>query len=333
MNVGPVIESLLRGEDLSSDTAGEVMSAFMDGEASDAEVAGFLVALRSKGATGPELAAFARAMRQRAVTLPHGHANLVDTCGTGGGIPSFNISTAAAIVASAAGATVAKHGNRAMSSKCGSADVLEALGATLTNDSDRLCTLLDEVGLAFFFAPSHHPAMRHVGPVRKQLGIRTVFNQLGPLANPAGAKRQVIGIYDPKMGPAMAEAAAELGGEKVWVVHGEDGLDEVSPCAPTRVWEAGRSFLVPMSEFGMASVDPAALTPGESAGENAEILREAISDPHSLRSMAIRPSAATALYVAGVAASLAEGAKIAMDAISTGAAAAKLEQFVEATRV
>lgn len=308
------------------------MSAFMDGEATDAEIAGFLVALRFKGVSGAELASFARAMRFRAITLPHRHPNLVDTCGTGGGIPSFNVSTAAAIVASAAGATVAKHGNRAMSSKCGSADVLEALGVTLTEDRDRLAKLLDELDLAFFFAPSHHPAMRHVGSVRKQLGIRTVFNQLGPLANPAGATRQVIGVYDPRLAPAMAQAAVELGGAKVWIVHGDDGLDEVSPCAPTRVWEGDRSFVLTMSEFGLDPLSASTLTPGDTPEENAAILREAITDSASQRCAAIVPSVATALFVAGVVDSLAEGAHRALTTVASGAAVAKLHAFVEATR-
>lgn len=308
------------------------MSAFMDGQASDAEIAGFLVALRSKGPTGGELAAFSRAMRARAVCVQTDFKDLVDTCGTGGGIPSFNISTAAAIVAASAGAKVAKHGNRAVSSACGSADVLEALGVRLSDDPVQLCHLLETIGLAFFFAPSHHPAMRHVGPVRKQLGIRTVFNQLGPLANPAGAKRQVIGVYDPGMGPAMATAAAELGASKVWVVHGEDGLDEVSPCAPTRVWEEGGSFLMLVSEFEMAPVSESALSPGATPAENATILREAISDSKSSRSAAIVPSAATALYISGVAKDVQIGASLAREAISSGKAMAKLDAFIEASK-
>lgn len=331
MHLGPILEDILAGRELSSETAVAVMGSMMDGEASDVEIAAILVALRAKGVTGPELAAFVRVMRSRAVLVPIELPGLVDTCGTGGGIPSFNISTAAAFVAAAAGVPIAKHGNRAMSSRCGSADVLEALGSRLTDDPNRLCKLVQDVGLAFLFAPSHHPAMRHVGPVRKALGVRTVMNQLGPLSNPAGARRQVIGVYDPGIASAMAHAAVELGCERVWVAHGADGLDEISPCAPTHVWEGDRTSLVEPSDFGMDPLPREALAPGETVDENAAILREAITEPRSPRSLAIVPSAATAIYLGGLASTLLESANIARTAIADGAAIDRLERFVEAT--
>lgn len=331
MHLGPILEDILAGRELSSETAGAVMGSMMDGEASDVEIAAILVALRAKGVTGPELAAFVRVMRSRAVLVPIDLPGLVDTCGTGGGIPSFNISTAAAFVAAAAGVPIAKHGNRAMSSRCGSADVLEALGAKLTDDPTTLCALVKDVGLAFLFAPSHHPAMRHVGPVRKALGVRTVMNQLGPLSNPAGARRQVIGVYDPGIAPAMAHAAVELGCERVWVVHGADGLDEVSPCAPTHVWEGNRTLLVEPSDFGMEPLSPDALAPGQTVDDNAALLREAVSNVNSPRSLAIVPSAATAIHLGGVASTLSEAANIARDAIASGIALDRLQRFVEAT--
>ncbi len=332
MDLGTVIESLVRREDLTPVTAAEVMGALMDGQVSEVQIAGFLIAMRAKGAKGPELAAFASAMRIRAVPLPSPPENLVDTCGTGGGIPSFNISTAAAIVASAAGAKVAKHGNRAMSSQCGSADVLEALGVTLISDPVRLSDILHEVGLAFMFAPMHHPAMKHVGPVRKALGVRTVFNQLGPLLNPAGASAQIIGVYDPALGSPMAEASGLLGTKRFWIVHGSDGMDELSPCAPSTLWEAGGERTVSPNDFGVASVYAEALAPGDTVEQNATILREAISDVQSKRASAILPSSAAAIYLAGLTSSLIEAADLAREAIRSGAAFAKLEQLVEATK-
>lgn len=331
MQLGPILESLLRGDELTPDTAGEIMGALMDGEATEVQISSFLVAMRAKGATGRELAAFASAMRERALHLTTRHDDLVDTCGTGGGIPSFNLSTAAAFVACAAGARVAKHGNRAMSSKCGSADVIETLGAKLTDDPPSLVRLLETVKIAFLFAQTHHPAMRHVGPVRKALGIRTVFNQIGPLANPAGAKRQVIGVYDESIGPAMAAAAMELGNERVWVVRGRDGLDEISPHSPTTVWDGDREFLVSPDDFGLDAVPEEALLPGETLQENASILREAISDTTSMRFAAILPSSAAVLHIAGVAGNLRQGADMVRKAVASGAARAKLEEFVGAT--
>jgi anthranilate phosphoribosyltransferase len=335
MNVGPVIDQLLSGVDLDSMQAQDVMAFLISGEASEAQIAGILVALKSKGASGGELAAFARAMRASALTLDHDFPQLIDTCGTGGGIPSFNISTATAVLIAAAGGRVAKHGNRGVTSSCGSVDVLEALGAKIELDPAQNIRNLGEVGLAFLFAPTHHAAMRHVGPTRRALATRTVFNQLGPLANPAGANRQLIGVYDPSLLAPMAEALAALGCERGLVVHGANGMDEVSPCGPTLAFRVWRGMTEPvtleLSEFGLEAVSPEALLPGETAAENAAILREAISEVGSPRCAAVLPSAAAALWLAGLAEVPAVGVELARELIASGAATRKLDEFIEAT--
>lgn len=331
-----VLERLVTGHDLADEEAEAAMSALMQGTASDVEIASFLTALRAKGVTGAELATFARVMQEHAVRLEHDLADVLDTCGTGGGAPSFNLSTGAAIVAAAAGARVAKHGNRAMTSRCGSADVLEALGMTITAPLDVWREALAEHGIAFLFAPQHHPAMRFVGPVRKALGIRTVFNQLGPLSNPARARRQIIGVYDNALLQPMAEAAHRLGIERAWIVRGEDGLDEVSPCGPTQVAEVGSDGVtmrrVSPEDFGLSSITADALAPGETPEENAQILTEALTQPNSPRAAALMTSAAAALWVAGRAGSLPEAAQLAGHAIASGAAWAKVAALREVTR-
>lgn len=336
MNVGPVIEQLLNHVDLSPEQAEELMDFMISGSAPEAQIAGILIALKSKGATGKELAAFTRAMKTVAVTLPHQMPQVIDTCGTGGGIPSFNISTATAILIAAAGGKVAKHGNRGVTSACGSVDVLEALGAKIELPAERNAELLQEVGLAFLFAPAHHAAMRHVGPTRRALGTRTVFNQLGPLANPAGANRQLIGVYSPDLLEPMAHALNELGCERGLVVHGADGMDEVSPCGPTYAWRVWRNTVEPMtielSTLGLEPCDPSVLAPGEDAAANAAILREAISVVDSPRCAAILPSAGIALWLGGLADLPASGVDLARTLVSSGQASRKLEEFVEATQ-
>lgn len=331
-----VLERLVGGEDLTSEEAAWAMQSLMQGTSSDVEIAAFLTALRAKGATGAELATFAQVMQSHAVSLDHGLGDILDTCGTGGGSPSFNLSTGAAIVASAAGATVAKHGNRAMTSRCGSADVLEALGVNVSAPHEVWMRTLRELQVAFLFAPLHHPAMRHVGPVRKSLPIRTVFNQLGPLANPAKATRQIIGVYDEALLKPMAEAVQALGIARAWIVRGQDGLDEISPCAPTRVAEVSSTgiheFTVNPADFGLHPIDLGALTPGETPADNATILAEALTDAESPRSRAILPGAAAALYISEVAASLPEAAKLARSVIAEGGAARQLDALREATR-
>jgi anthranilate phosphoribosyltransferase len=326
-----LLERLIEGADLTRREANEAMRSLMSGAFEDAQIGGFLVAMRIKGANAEELAGFAEVMREHATGLGSQHPTLVDTCGTGGGPATFNLSTGAAIVAAAAGAKVAKHGNRAVTSKCGSADVLEALGVGLGSDPEQLLKTLDEVGIVFLFAPNHHPAMRHVGPARKALGVRTVFNQLGPLANPAGARRQLIGVFDPAMVRPMAEALALLGAERAFVVHGDLGMDEVSPCGKTLVaelvgGEVRDSVLTPRS-FGLEPVPFEALAAGDDPKTNAKVLKEALSKPDSPRAAALLPNASVALLLAGVATDLQDGAAKAREAIRSGAAMKTLKEL------
>lgn len=328
-----VLGGLIQGRDLAREEAGALMSLLMSGTLHDAQIGGILVALAIKGVRPAELAGFAHAMRESAAGLDLQEPRLVDTCGTGGGSPSFNLSTGAAIVAAAAGAKVAKHGNRAVTSRCGSADVLEALGVNLAHD--RLPEVFRSTGLVFMFAPLHHVAMKHVGPARRALGVRTVFNQLGPLANPAGARRQVVGVFSDDLVRPMAEALSLLGAEYALVVNGVDGLDEVSPVAPThyamvRQGTVAEGKFVP-EDFDMHAIPASALQPGSTAGENAEILREALSQPGSPRSAALVPNAAVALMLAGIAGDTFEGARMARAAIDEGRAAQTLERLVQAT--
>lgn len=319
-----VLSHVIRGAALSEDQAKWLMNAMMTGALHDAQIGGILVALSKKGVAGEELADLARALTSHSVRLELNEPNLVDTCGTGGGSPTFNISTGAAFVAAAAGAKIAKHGNRGMTSGCGSADVLEALGIAFTGDVDTLTRRFGTLGLVFLFAPHHHPAMRHVGPSRKALGIRTVFNLLGPLANPAGAQYQVIGVFAREMVEPVGRALALLGCRRGFVVHGEDGLDEVSPCAPTAFVRAenGEVFegVLNVSDFGLEPLPASAIRGGASADENAQILVEALSKPDSKRALALVPTAGLALWLGGKADTLKEGAALALETISSGAA-------------
>src|SRR5213079_1443562 len=233
------------GHDLSREEARETMNAIMVGDATQAQIAGFLIALRVKGETADEIAGCAEAMREHALAVRPTRDDLVDTAGTGGdGAGTLNISTAAALVAAAAGAAVAKHGNRAVSSASGSADVLEALGFELELPPERIARSIDELGFGFLFAPAHHPAMRHAAPVRRELATRTVFNVLGPLTNPAGARAQVVGVFAPDLVPTIAHVLAQLGSEHAFVVHGAAGIDELSPAGPNLVAEVVRGQVI-----------------------------------------------------------------------------------------
>ncbi len=236
------IDRLAGGQDLAADEAAKVLREVMEGNSSEAETAAFLVALRTKGETVQEIAGLAATMRELALPVKV-RGDLVDTAGTGGGRPTFNVSTTAAFIAAGAGCRVAKHGNRSATSQCGSADVLEALGARIDLEPDDVAACIEEVGFGFMFAPKHHSAMKHVVPVRKALGVRTIFNFLGPLTNPAGAKRQVIGVSDPTKLETLASALAELGTESALVVSSADGLDEFSVSGTTRVVELGNGEL------------------------------------------------------------------------------------------
>jgi anthranilate phosphoribosyltransferase len=324
---------LLLGNSLSQEQARDLMLYLTSGEATEAQAGAAMAALRIKGATAIELAGFAGVMRDNSVGPAHRHEDLVDTCGTGGGVPSFNISTASSFVAAAAGVRIAKHGNRGVTSAYGSADVLETLGAKIQTDWDVLLRMLEKTGIGFMFAPAHHPAMRHVGKARKELGFRTVFNQLGPLANPAGAKRQLIGVYDHKLAFPMAEALMLLGTQRALVAHGEDGLDEISPVTRTRfalLWdgELSEGILSP-SGFGLEPVSSASIQPGNSAQENADLLLKAITDVDCERCTAILPSAACAIWIAGLAPERRSATAMAREAVFSGGARQKLDEFVE----
>lgn len=314
----------------------EVMRGILSGEATAAQIGGFLVALRAKGETVQEVVAAARVLRELVTHVNVRCDALVDTCGTGGdGTHTFNISTAAAFVAAAAGARVAKHGNRSVSSRCGSADVLEAAGVNLTLTAEQVKDCIEQVGLGFLYAQNHHGAMRHVAGPRRELGIRTIFNLLGPLTNPAGAVNQVVGVFSPAWVEPLAEALRELGCRHALVVHAEDGLDEISIGAPTRVAElrGGRiqmQVLTP-ERFGLTR-EPLSWLVVDSAEESASMIRGVLEGlPGAARDVVLL-NAGAALYVAGVTASLESGVEKAAQAIDTGAARAKLDELVDFSR-
>ena len=327
---------LLDGHDLSREEARGVMSSIMNGEATHAQIAGFLIALRAKGETADEIAGCAEAMREQALPVRPRRNDLVDTAGTGGdGARTINISTAAALVAAAAGAGVAKHGNRAVSSACGSADVLEALGFDLDLTAERVAQSIDELGFGFLFAPNHHPAMRHAAPVRSELAARTVFNVLGPLTNPAGARAQVVGVYAPELVRTIAEVLAQLGATRAFVVHGAGGIDELSPSGPNFVCEVVngdiRARNIDPLEFGLPRCDPAELR-GGSPEENAAAIRGVFAGEDGGRRSAILLNAAGAIAAGGHADDLREGLELAREAVDSGAAAARLDALIAFTR-
>jgi anthranilate phosphoribosyltransferase len=326
-----LLEKLRRHEDLSIDEAAGAMGAIMDGQAQPSHIAGLLMALALKGERPQEMVGFARAMRARAVALPGSVTATLDTCGTGGdGAHTFNVSTAAALVVAGAGVVVAKHGNRAVSSQCGSADVFEALGVNLNASPDRVVQALAEANIAFFFAPAWHPSMRHAGPTRRELGVRTAFNLLGPLTNPAGPRRQVIGVSRPEHTELVARALGELGSERVWVVHGAGGLDELSTLGHTKVSELRNgtvnTFYVHPADVNMRSATKEQLA-GASAAENAAMIERLLDGEAGPRRDIVLLNAGAALLVAGAADSLAQGVEHAGAAIDTGKARATLERL------
>jgi anthranilate phosphoribosyltransferase len=330
------LAQLLDGRDLSRDEARTVMGSIMTGEATPAQIAGFLIALRAKGETADEIAGCAEAMREHVLPVRPQRADLVDTAGTGGdGAKTINISTAAALVAAAAGAGVAKHGNRAVSSASGSADVLEALGFELELPPERVAASIDELGFGFLFAPAHHPAMRHAAPVRRELAARTVFNVLGPLTNPAGARAQVVGVYAPELVRTIAEVLAQLGASRAFVVHGAGGIDELSPAGPNFVCEVVGSSVrarnIDPLELGVARCDPSELR-GGSPEENAAAIRAVFAGENGGRRSAILLNAAGAIAAGGHAEDLREGLELARQAVDSGAAAARLEELIAFTR-
>jgi anthranilate phosphoribosyltransferase len=327
-----MLNRLIAREDLAPSEVEAFFGAVMDGIIDPAVVAAVLIALRMKGETGAEVAAAALAMRTRALAVPIGDPEqAVDTCGTGGdGAETINVSTAAALVASAAGVAIAKHGNRSVSSRCGSADVLEAAGVRLDLDPAAMAALHDRLGIAFLFAPRLHPAMKAVMPVRRSLGVRSVFNLLGPLTNPAGVRRQVVGVWGKDVQPIVASALAELGAIHALVVHSEDGLDELSVAAPTAVAEVRDGAIVgdwtvDPGALGLAASDAALLKGGDTT-ENLRRMRAILGGAEvSAASEAVALNAAAALYVAGNVGALGEGLDHAREVMRTGSPLERLE--------
>jgi anthranilate phosphoribosyltransferase len=328
------IDRLADGEDLSAAEAARVLREVMEGNASEAQAAALLIALRAKGETVEEIAGLARTMRELATPVDVDGADLVDTAGTGGGPPTFNVSTTAAFVAAGAGCRVAKHGNRSATSRCGSADVLEALGARIDLAPEAVADCIESVGFGFMFAPNHHRAMRHVVPVRKELAVRTVFNMLGPLTNPAGAMHQVIGVSDPRYQEKIAAALGELGTDTALVVSSADGLDELSASGPTRVVElkSGRldSYEVTPQELGVEPASNGAVGAGE-PDHNAEVTRAVLRGEHGAERSLVALNAGAAIYVAGGTTTLEDGVRRAEQAIDDGSAREVLERFVART--
>jgi anthranilate phosphoribosyltransferase len=330
--IAAAIATIAEGRDLGREEARLVMGAVMSGEATPAQIGGLLVGLRVKGETVDEITGFAEAMREHVVAVTPTRAPLVDVVDTGGdGARTINISTAAALVAAAAGAAVAKHGNRAASSACGSADVLEALGLTLELAPERIAASIDEHGFGFMFARAHHPAMRHAAPVRQELGTRTVFNVLGPLANPAGARDGVFGVYAIGLARTYAESLATLGARRALVVHGDGGIDELSPSGSSLVIEVRDGALseweLDPRTLGIEPTDPAELRGGD-ASENAEAIRRVLAGERGGRRNAIALNAAAALVTAGVVDDLGEGLGAATAAIDSGEAGQTLDMLV-----
>jgi anthranilate phosphoribosyltransferase len=327
---------ILDGHDLAQAEARGVMDQIMRGEATEAQIAGFLIALRLKGETADEIAGCAEAMREHVLAVRPKRDDLVDTAGTGGdGTGTFNISTAAALVAAAAGAGVAKHGNRAVSSSSGSADVLEALGFDLDLAPKRVARSIDELGFGFLFAPTHHPAMRHAASVRSELATRTVFNVLGPLTNPAGARAQVVGVYAPELVPVLAQVLNRLGAHRAFVVHGAGGVDELSPAGPNLVCEVANGRVrrreIDPIDLGVPRCDPADLA-GGSPADNAAKIRAVFEGANGGARSAVLLNAAGAIAASGHARNLRDGLGAATEAIDSGAAGSRLEELIAFTQ-
>jgi anthranilate phosphoribosyltransferase len=331
-----VVAKLLDGHDLVRDEARAAMHTIMLGEATPAQIAGFLVALRAKGETADEIAGCAEAMREHMLRVHPTRKDVVDIVGTGGdGANTYNISTAAALVAAAAGAGIAKHGNRAASSASGAADVLEALDFRLELPPERIEQSIDELGFGFLFAQAHHPAMKHAAPVRRELATRTVFNVLGPLTNPAGARALVLGVYSPQLTRTLAEALVRLDADRAYVVHGAGGIDELSPCGPNLVCEVEnglvREYELDPRDLGVEPCDFSELRGGDPES-NAAALRSVLAGADGGHRSAVVLNAAGGIAAAGHAEDLREGIERAREAIDSGAAAARLDELVEFSR-
>jgi anthranilate phosphoribosyltransferase len=327
-----LIEKLQRRQDLTTEEAAAAMEEIMEGRAQPAQIAGLLVALSMKGERPAEIVGLARTMRSRAARLSRDHAPVFDTCGTGGDrAHTFNVSTIAALVLAACGVRVAKHGNRSVSSQCGSADLFEALGVLITADPPVVERCLDQAGIAFFFAPTFHPSMRHAGPTRRDLGVRTAFNLLGPLTNPAGASRQLVGVPRPELTELVARSLALLGSDRAWVVHGADGLDEISTTGYTKVSEcrggAVNTFYVHPADFGMPKASPSQLRGGD-ASANADIARAILAGEKGAPRNIVLLNAAASLLIAEQASTIAEGIQQAAAALDSGRAGQVLDTLV-----
>ena len=328
----PLIEKLQQRHDLTSDEASAAMDEIMEGRVPPAQIAALLIALSMKGERPAEIVGFARTMRTRATRLSRAYAPVFDTCGTGGDRShTFNVSTVAALVLAACGVRVAKHGNRSASSKCGSADLFEALGVNIAAGPPVVERCLDEVGIAFFFAQTFHPSMRHAAPTRRELGVRTAFNLLGPLTNPAGAARQLVGVPRPELTELVARSLALLGSERAWVVHGADGLDEISTTGYTKVSEcrdgAVNTFYIHPTDLGLPKAAPAQLLGGEAA-DNANIARRILAGENGPARDIVLFNAAASLLIAGTVATIVEGIHRSARALDSGDAARVLNQLV-----
>ncbi len=327
-----LLEKLQRRQDLTTDEASAAMDEIMEGRAQPAQIAGFLIALAMKGERPAEIVGLARTMRGRATKLSKPYEPVFDTCGTGGDrAHTFNVSTVAALVLAACGVKVAKHGNRSVSSRCGSADLFEVLGVNVTASPGVVERCLDEAGMAFFFAPTFHPSMRHAAPTRRELGVRTAFNLLGPLTNPAGASRQLVGVPRPELTELVARSLALLGSERAWVVHGADGLDEISTTGYTKVSEcrdgAVNTFYVHPSDFKLAKAAPAALRGGDAA-QNAAIARGILDGERGPARDIVLLNAAASLLIAGEVETIPDGIARAEQALDSAEASAVLERLV-----
>ena len=332
----PLLEKLNRHRDLTTDEAAGAMAQIMEGRATTAQIAGLLIGLRMKGERPKEIVGLARTMRAHSVKLAKSYVEVFDTCGTGGDHSNtFNVSSVAAVVVATCGVRVAKHGNRSVSSQCGSADLFEALGVQLSASPDLVERCLDAVGIAFCFAPTFHPSMRHAAQARRDLGVRTAFNLLGPLTNPIGASRQLVGVPRPELTELVARSLALLGSDRTWVVHGADGLDEISTTGYTKVSECRggvvNTFYVHPTEFGLPKAEIGALIGGD-VQQNVAIARSILNGEYGAPRDIVLLNTAASLFVAGRVASVREGLELAADAIDTGRAAKTLEAMARVSQ-
>ena len=336
MDIQNAIQSVIDKKNLNNDEMRDVMQSIMTGECTDAQIAGFLVGLRSKGETVDEITAAAHVMRELASHVHINHENLIDTCGTGGdGHNTFNISTTAAFVVAAAGGYVAKHGNRSVSSKSGSADVLETAGVKLELTPEQVAQCVDEIGIGFMFAPMHHSAMKHATGPRKELGVRTVFNVLGPLTNPAGAKRQVMGVFSHDWLETLANVLKNLGSEQVMIVHSEDGMDEISISAATNIAELKdgkiKTYQIEPEQFNMQRADISTLAV-EDVEESFKVMQAVFDNQGGPTQDIVLLNAGAAIYTAGIEDTLAAGIATARQVIENGSAKAKLDELAKVTQ-